>query len=300
MIDLNELYVYLRVVEQGGFAAAGRILGMPKSTVSRKISNLEDRLGFRLIQRSTRHFQVTEIGQNYYRHCQAMMAEVEAAENIIQLNHGEPSGTIRMGCSTFLLGFGLAPMLASFMQKHPKVDLYVKSFNRKVDVISEGYDLFLDLNFLPLDTRNLVVKQLAVCSQVLVGSPQLLSRYGALDQAIQAGELPGLEWERPLTASAWQLSDERGNKVEIEYKPRLVSDDLSTLKQALLDGVGIACLPEYLITDELARGSLVVVLPQWQPTEAVITVMFPSRRGLLPSVRAFVDFISEEFRSPWY
>lgn len=298
MIDLNELFVYLKVVEQGGFAAAARQLGMPKSTVSRKVGSLEERLGFRLIQRSTRYFQVTEIGQDYYRHCQAMMAEVEAAESVVQRNRAEPCGTIRISCTTLLLNFALAPMLASFMNRYPRVELQVKSFNRKVDVISEGFDLSLSLAFLPLENSDLVMKPLARCPQVLVGSPQLLARHASPRLPAQLVELPSVEWERTRASNTWQLSD--GEEVlDVRHQPRLISDDVATVKQALLDGVGIGCVPHFLVASELQQGQLLQVLPSWAPAEGVVVAMFASRRGLLPSVRALIDYLDEEFQTTW-
>lgn len=139
VFDLNALFIYAKVVEHGGFAPAGRVLGIPKSTISRKVAQLEARLGVRLVQRSTRQFQVTEIGQAYYRHCVAMTVEAEAAEDVIEQNRSEPCGMVRLTCSTPLLHFELAPMLARFMAQYPNVELYVKTFNRRVDVIAEGY-----------------------------------------------------------------------------------------------------------------------------------------------------------------
>ncbi|MEG0862389.1 MAG: LysR substrate-binding domain-containing protein [Pseudomonas sp.] len=298
MIDLNELFVYLKVVEQGGFAAAARQLGMPKSTVSRKVGSLEARLGFRLIQRSTRYFQVTEIGQDYYRHCQAMMAEVEAAESVVKRNRAEPCGTIRISCTTLLLNFTLAPMLASFMNRFPRVELQVKSFNRKVDVISEGFDLSLGLAFLPLENSDLVMKPLARCPQVLVGCPQLLARHASPRLPAQLAELPSVEWERTRASSAWQLSDGE-EVVEVRHQPRLLSDDATTVKQALLDGVGIGCVPHFLVASELQQGTLSQVLPAWAPAEGVVVAMFASRRGLLPSVRALIDYLDEAFQKSW-
>ncbi len=153
VFDLNALFIYAKVVEHGGFAPAGRVLGIPKSTISRKVAQLEARLGVRLVQRSTRQFQVTEIGQAYYRHCVAMTVEAEAAEDVIEQNRSEPCGMVRLTCSTPLLHFELAPMLARFMAQYPNVELYVKTFNRRVDVIAEGYDISLSLRFPPLEER---------------------------------------------------------------------------------------------------------------------------------------------------
>ncbi|WP_313651261.1 LysR family transcriptional regulator, partial [Pseudomonas soli] len=149
MFDLNDLYLYAKVVEHGGFAPAGRILGLPKSRLSRRVAKLEERLGVRLIQRSTRQFQVTEVGLEYYRHCLGMLEQAVAAEDAVERNRAEPRGIVRLASSTALLDSRLAPMLARFMAQCPVVELLVKSYNRRVDVIGEGFDLVLSVQHQP-------------------------------------------------------------------------------------------------------------------------------------------------------
>lgn len=295
MFDLNELFLYAKVVEYGGFAPAGRALNMPKSTLSRRVSQLEARLGVRLIQRSTRQFQVTDIGQTYYRHCVAMTAEAESAEDVISFNKSEPRGLIRMSCTTPLLNYWMAPILGQFMVQCPNVELYVKSFNRKVDVISEGYDIALSLNFPPLENSDLIMKVLAKSPQVLVASEAFLQQYPV---PLSPSDLPGLPtigWGNPALRYTWALSAPQGMTIDIGHTPRLVSDNMSTLKSAVLLGVGIANLPLAVVKDEIDDGQLVILLPEWKPTEGVITAVFPSRRGLLPSVRTLIDFLAQSF-----
>ncbi len=207
VFDLNALFIYAKVVEHGGFAPAGRVLGIPKSTISRKVAQLEARLGVRLVQRSTRQFQVTEIGQAHYRHCVAMTVEAEAAEDVIEQNRSEPCGMVRLTCSTPLLHFELAPMLARFMAQYPNVELYVKTFNRCVDVIAEGYDLSLSLRFPPLEDSDLVMKVLARSPQVLVASPELLARYRPPELPADLSAMPYVGWSvRAWTAAcAWSV-----------------------------------------------------------------------------------------------
>lgn len=298
MFDLNELFLYAKVVEHGGFAAAGRALNLPKSTLSRRVSQLEARLGARLIQRSTRQFQVTDIGQAYYRHCVAMIAEAESAEDVIAFNKSEPRGVIRLSCTTALLNYWVAPMLAQFMAQCASVELNVKSFNRKVDINSEGYDMALNLCFPPLESSELVMKVLAKSPQVLVASATFLQ--GAPLPLLPA-DLAGLatiHWGNPLLQYLWDLTGPDGATAQVVHTPRLVSDDMSTLKNAALAGVGIANLPQVVVKDELADGRLIAVLPEWQPAEGVITAVFPSRRGLMPSVRSLIDFLGEAFEAP--
>ena len=298
MFDLNELFLYAKVVEHGGFAAAGRALNLPKSTLSRRVSQLEARLGARLIQRSTRQFQVTDIGLAYYRHCVAMISEAESAEDVIAFNKSEPRGVIRLSCTTALLNYWVAPMLAQFMAQCASVELNVKSFNRKVDIISEGYDMALNLCFPPLESSELVMKVLAKSPQVLVASATFLQ--GAPLPLVPA-DLVGLatiHWGNPLLQYVWDLTGPDGATAQVVHTPRLVSDDMSTLKNAALAGVGIANLPRMVVKEELADGRLIAVLPAWQPAEGVITAVFPSRRGLMPSVRSLIDFLGDAFDPP--
>lgn len=298
MFDLNELFLYAKVVEHGGFAAAGRALNLPKSTLSRRVSQLEARLGARLIQRSTRQFQVTDIGQAYYRHCVAMIAEAESAEDVIAFNKSEPRGVIRLSCTTALLNYWVAPMLAQFMAQCASVELNVKSFNRKVDIISEGYDMALNLCFPPLESSELVMKVLAKSPQVLVASATFLQDAPLPSLPADLAGLATIHWGNPLLQYVWDLNAPDGATAQIAHTPRLVSDDMSTLKNAALAGVGIANLPQVVVKDELADGRLIAVLPEWQPAEGVITAVFPSRRGLMPSVRSLIDFLGDAFEAP--
>ncbi|KRP83089.1 LysR substrate-binding domain-containing protein [Pseudomonas lactis] len=298
MFDLNELFLYAKVVEHGGFAAAGRALNLPKSTLSRRVSQLEARLGARLIQRSTRQFQVTDIGQAYYRHCVAMIAEAESAEDVIAFNKSEPRGVIRLSCTTALLNYWVAPMLAQFMAQCASVELNVKSFNRKVDIISEGYDMALNLCFPPLESSELVMKVLAKSPQVLVASATFLQGAPLPSLPADLAGLATIHWGNPLLQYLWDLIGPDGATAQVVHTPRLVSDDMSTLKNAALAGVGIANLPQVVVKDELADGRLIAVLPEWQPAEGVITAVFPSRRGLMPSVRSLIDFLGEAFEAP--
>jgi DNA-binding transcriptional LysR family regulator len=295
MIDLNELYLYARVVEHGGFAPAGRALNLPKSTLSRRIGQLESRLGVRLIQRSTRQFQVTDIGQDYYRHCVAMMAEAESAEDVIEQNRSEPRGVIRLSCTTPLLSFWVAPVLGEYMAQCPGIELHVKSHNRRVDLISEGFDLSLSLCFPPLEDSDLVMKLLARSPQVLVASSALLDRSVRPSLPADLSALPSLHWGCPQPHYAWQLNGPEGATATVTHRPQLVSDDMNILKNAAIAGVGAASLPLRVVKDEIDAGQLVELTPQWRPVEGVITAVFPSRRGLLPSVRSLIDFLGKAF-----
>lgn len=296
MEDLNDLYYFAQVVEHGGFAPAGRALDMPKSKLSRRIANLEERLGVRLIQRSTRHFSVTEIGQAYYRHCVAMMVEAEGAAEVIERNRSEPQGVVRISCPTALLDFWVGPMLARFMVEHPLVELHIESTNRQVDLIQEGIDVALRVRFPPLEDTDMVMKVMANSTQCLVANPALLEGLSQPLVPADLASLPSLHWGSPLREYTWQLEGPDGASAAVRHHPRLVTDDLLVLRQAAEAGVGVVHIPWVVAREGLASGSLVQVTPDWAPRAGVVHAVFPSRRGLLPSVRSLIDFLAEAFK----
>jgi DNA-binding transcriptional LysR family regulator len=291
--DLNDLYYFAQVVEHGGFAAAGRALHTPKSKLSRRIALLEERLDVRLLQRSTRHFSVTEIGQEYHRHCLAMLIEAQAAREAIERTRSEPQGIVRMSCPTTLLQYRIGDLISRFMVLNPKVQVHLDATNRHVDVLGEGLDLALRVRFPPLENSDLVMRVLADSPQRLVASPELLKgRTLPLLPADLSG-LPSLDWRQPGD-HLWQLEGPNGAKAEVRHQPRLISDDMTTLLQAALRGVGLVQLPCMVVEQELAQGRLLDIMPQWVPRCGVVHALFPSRRGLLPSVRGLIDFLAEQ------
>ncbi|WP_194789870.1 LysR substrate-binding domain-containing protein [Pseudomonas sp. UFMG81] len=295
MFDLNDLYLYAKVVEHGGFAPAGRILDLPKSRLSRRVARLEERLGVRLIQRSTRQFQVTEVGLEYYRHCLSMLEQAIAAEDAVERNRAEPRGIVRLASSTALLDSRLAPMLARFMAQCPVVELLVKSYNRRVDVIGEGFDLVLSVHHQPLESSELIMRRLAPSRQCLVASPGLLAEHGRPQTPAQLQALPSLCWGINVQDFTWLLEGPQGAEAAVVIRPRVVSDDLAVLHQGALAGVGVVLLPEEVVAADLASGRLVHVLDGWAPREGEVVALFPSRRGLMPAVRKLIDFLADAF-----
>lgn len=292
MQDLNDLYYFVQVVDHGGFAPAARVIGQPKSKLSRRIIELEERLGVRLLNRSSRRFSVTEVGQEFYRHCAAMLVEAEAAEQVIAELRAEPRGVIRMACPVGLLQFQFSGLIARFVKDNPAVEIHLKSFNRPVDVIAEGFDLAIRVRFPPLDDTGLVMRKLDDSHQCLVASPDLLAR--SIGSPADLNGLPSLDLGPVRSDYIWELESRDGQRASIRHNPRIVTDDMATLRAAALDGLGIVQLPTLLIWPDVTSGRLVHVLPDWRPPAAVVHAVFPSRRGLLPSVRALLDFFVHE------
>ena len=293
--DLNTLYYFTQVVEHHGFAAAGRALDMPKSKLSRRIAELEERLGVRLLHRTSRHCSLTEIGQAYYQRCLAMRVEAESAAELIERNRSEPQGMVRLSCPTALLNTWVGPMLTRYMLKYPLVEVFIESTNRRVDLIHEGFDIALRVRFPPLENTDMVMKVLGNSTQSVVGNPAFLSRLSTPTSPADLSGLPSLHWGAAQREYQWELFGADGSTALIRHAPRMVTDDLLALRHAAVAGIGIVHLPSVVVRDEIAAGQLVELVPGWAPKSGVIHAIFPSRRGLLPSVRTLIDFLGEEF-----
>ncbi len=289
--DLNDLFYFAKVIEHGGFAAAGRALGVPKSKLSRRITALEERLGVRLLQRSTRHFSVTELGQEYNRHCQAVLVEAQAAQDVIERQRAEPQGVIRLSCPTTLLHYRIADLLARFMIEHPKIEVQLLASNRPVDVLGEGMDLALRVRFPPLQDSDLVMRVLCDSPQRLVACPELVAQLPQPLAPADLGHVASLDWGPPRD-HVWQLDGPQGARAEVRHAPRYITDDMTALREAVLRGVGVVQLPCMVVEDDLTAGRLVDILPHWVPRSGVVHAVFPSRRGLIPGVRKLIDFLA--------
>lgn len=293
--DLNDLHYFAQVVDHGGFAPAGRALGIPKSKLSRRVAALEERLGVRLVQRSTRRFSVTEVGATYYRHCKAMLVEAEAAQEAIDLIRVEPRGVVRLTCPTALLHARVGEMLAAFMVAHPRVELHLEATNRRVDVVAEGIDVAIRARTPPLEDSGLMLRVLAERSWSIVASPALLARHAPIQGPSDLAALPSLALNAPRPDHEWLLQGLDGATVRVPHRPRLLTDDMTALRMAAVAGVGVVDLPLMMLGPELASGQLVLAVPPWTTRSGVVHAVFASRRGMLPAVRALIDFLADRF-----
>lgn len=296
MQDLNDLRLFTEVVEQGGFSAAARKLSIPRSKISRRMAILEKNLGIRLIQRTTRQFQVSDVGHEYYRHCRAMMIEAAAAQNIIDRTQAEPQGIIRISCPSAVIYSKVGQIIAQFMIDYPKTSILLESTNRQVDIIREGFDISIRVTLEPLESSGLTVKKLAERPQVIVASAALIKSQKTEISIDNITEMPSLAWSSPGHLFEWKLTHKNKEIRVIKHTPRYVSEDLVALRMAALAGAGICQLPEYVVTQDLQDGTLVEVLPEWVSRTSLIYAVFPSRRGLLPAVRGFLDAMAKNFQ----
>jgi DNA-binding transcriptional LysR family regulator len=298
MQDLNDLFYFVQVVDHDGFARAGRALGIPKSKLSRRIQELEERLGVRLLHRSTRKLAVTEIGQEYYRHCVAMLVEAEAAQEAIDRSRSGPQGLVRVSCPPALVCFAIGPIIGRYMAANLRVTVELESTSRRVDVISEGIDIAIRVRFPPVEDSNLALRVLGTSPQRIVASVKLIAGLALPVKPPDLANLPSLGLGPLNRDHVWHLDGPDGARISIPHKPRLVTDDMSQLLYAATEGVGVAQLPTMVADDALVSGSLVELLPEWTPAAGTVQAIFASRRGLLPSVRSLIDFLAAEYAEP--
>ncbi len=297
MQDLNDLYYYVQIVENGGVTPAERVSGVPKSKLSRRLAGLEERLGVRLIHRSTRHFSLTEVGRTYYQHCRAMLVEAEAAQEAIDVVQAEPRGTIRLTCPVTLLHVHMADFLADFMHRYPAVTVDLEATNRRVDVMGEGVDVALRARPAPLEDSELAHRVLSDRGTWLVASPDLIQALGAPSGPEQLDRFPSLCLGTPQQEPEWILFGPDQGETRIRHEPRYVTDDMIALRQAAVAGLGIVQLPALMVRRELQDGTLIKVLDDWEPRSDIIHAVFPSRRGQLPAVRTLIDELVAFYRS---
>ena len=295
MQDFNDYYYFVQVVDNKGFAAAGRALDLPKSTLSRRIIELETRLGVRLIQRTSRSFVMTDAGREFHRHASAVLIEAQAAEDAVKRRLAEPGGTIRFTCSIGMAQT-LAPSLCRFLVMFPKINIVQHATNRYVDLVEEGFDVGLRGHFGPLRDSSLMQRRLTPMPWHLFAAPAYLERVGIPGEPSELKAHPGLALGTRDEETQWQLRDSDGREAAVPFVARVRSDDRETLRQSAVAGLGIVALPPYFCRAETQHGRLRRVLPQWTHwSDSAVTLLAPSRRGQLPSVRAFIDFLVAEY-----
>ena len=294
MQDLNDLYYFAAVVDHGGFAAAERALGIPKSRLSRRISALENELGVRLLQRSTRRFAVTDVGTSVHRHAQSMLAEAQAAREAVDRLSAEPRGTVRISVPVSMAQQQFPKLLPEFMALYPKVRLQLIVSNRRVDVINEGVDVALRVRSKLDDDGSLVMRSFGQIQELLVASPGYLDRAGRPQVPEELVEHVTLSISEDDARQRWELHGPEGEVRRIELQPRVTGFDFPMMQAMARDGIGITLLPETVCADAVRRGELEVVLPQWRLPQGIAHAVFASRRGLLPAVRVLIDFLAEK------
>ena len=292
MQDLNDLNYFALVVEHGGFAAAERATGIPKSRLSRRISQLESELGVRLLQRSTRRFAVTDVGQGVYRHAQSMLAEAQAAREVVDRLSAEPRGVVRASVPVNIAQQLMPKLLPDFLARYPQVRVQMHISNRRVDLINEGFDLAIRVRSKFDDDGSLIMRSFGQIQELLVASPKYLKGAGRPVEPEDLAEHTTMTMAEDEVRQRWELQ-RNGETRRIELKPRISGFDFPMLMTLAKQGLGITMLPETVCADAVRSGELEVVLPEWRLPQGIAHAVFASRRGLLPAVRVFIDHLAE-------
>jgi DNA-binding transcriptional LysR family regulator len=293
MEDLNDIYFFASVVRYGGFSAAARTIGVEKTRLSRRIAALEKRLGVRLLQRTTRALALTDAGQRFFDRCVTTVEEArEAYDSVAQLRR-EPAGLVRLSSPVLLAQRCLAHALPGYMKANPKVLVHVEATDRTVNVIEERIDIAIRAKPVIEDVAGLVAKTLGYSERVLVVHPAFLEQYGRPESPADLRKFDTVASTDDVfeDGARWNLTDTDMRAQQIELKPRLVSSDLRTRLQSAIHGIGIALLPEQVISTPLKEGLVERVLPSWSGAKNILHLVYPTPRGMLPSVRSLIDYL---------
>lgn len=285
-MDLNEILVFTRVVQAGTFTKGAALLGMPKSSVSRKISDLEDRIGARLLQRTTRNLGLTDVGRIYYERCARIIAELEEADQAVDRMRAAPCGVLRV---TAPLSFAmLGPIVAAFLNRYPEVKVELVCTERVVDLVNEGFDVAIRAG--ELDDSTMVARRLGVIERVLIAAPAYLKKKGTPRTPAELSEHACITFGAGPSPEVWTLHS-GDKKAEVRVAPRLTVNDFEMMREAARSGIGIAWIPKFVCRDELSGGELRQLLPDWCSSATPVHAVYPTTRHLSPKVLAFLEMV---------
>lgn len=295
MDRFREMETFMAVVEAGSFVAAADKLRISKSVASRIIQDLEGRLGGRLLNRTTRRLSLTDIGQAYYQRCKHILEEIEVAEGAVGKDREAVIGTLRVSAPLTFGTLHLAQHWGEFLQRHPLVELDLKLLDRRVDLVGEGYDLAIRIAPQQEDS-SLVSRKLASSRMVICAAPQYLAKNGTPQSLEELSKHEFIGYSYQPAGDILKLKS-RGTEEGIKLRPRLRVNNGDTCKAAALQGLGIIAQPSFIISDDLAAGNLIEILPEWHVEERGIYAVYPTRQHLSGKVRALVDYLADKFKN---
>jgi DNA-binding transcriptional LysR family regulator len=287
MDRLTSLTAFVRVVDTGGFSAAGRRLNMSTTMVSNHVQALEERLGARLLHRTTRKVSLTEIGKAYYDRCIQILADIEQADDIAGAMQSTPRGTLRVYTATHVVPF-IAPVVSEFLAVHSEVKVDLSMGEGTIDLIEEGFDVAIRLT--PPPDSSLIVRSLATWRHVLCCSHGYIDTQGRPEQLSDLAERDCLRHAN-YPYDEWRFIDRKGTPASVRVSGRLTCNSGETLRRAALDGIGIVLAPGFLVHDDLESGRLVRLLPEYRPVELSMNAVYPHRHHLSAKVRTFIDML---------
>ena len=296
MHSFDDYYYFYLVVKYGGFSAASEASNITKSKLSRRILDLESKYNISLIQRSTRHFKVTPLGQELFEECVKIIQQVECANNVLLKQKNDPQGLIKISCPNMMMEHQIRPLLNQFLKQYPKVEVELELTSRRVDILHDDIDLAIRTNFSVTEDSSLVVRDVIRTEHCLVASPTLLQ-----DQVIEnfsdLQHFPSIVLGTQKPSYAWHMQHLNGQEsFEVPLNPRIKSNDLAGVYYAVLDGLGIADLPYLAVQDDIQSGRLVHILPDWCSNVGTVQLVYASRKGQRLAMSRLIDFLVDGLR----
>ncbi|MBE0505843.1 MAG: LysR family transcriptional regulator [Marinospirillum sp.] len=292
MKDITNLALFAQVIEHGSFSQAARVLGIPKSTLSRRIADLEEEQGVRLLNRTTRKLMLTEIGREFLVHCRALLTAAQAAEQVTQMVQERPRGRVRVSCPYAVSQHMLIKHIPDFMAEYPEVLVDLMVTNKPINMLEDQVDIALRVRA-TLEDSSLIVRPLAPSIQILVAHPDYVAAQGEPHHPSDLITWASLSMPYSSGRYMYELTSPQGERITFSHQPRLLSDDLWLLREAAACKQGLAALPRDLCRNYLADGRLVQVLPDWQLPVNHLHLVYQHRRGMLPAVRVLIDWLVE-------
>ncbi len=289
MDRMTSIATFVKIADAGGFAAAARKLGVSPSTVSTQIHDLEDRLGVRLLNRSTRKVSLTEIGRGYYDRCTQILAEMDEADSAINAMNAKPSGALHLNVS-ISIPFFVAPLIAEFTSLYPDVKVNMVMSDRMVDLVEERIDLAITT--LPVPNSNLIMRRVGSVRLVVYGSPDYFARCGVPRNPNDLVNHNCLKDTFSSWGNEWRFKSPEGLRA-IHVSGNMETNSVNALKQAAVLGQGLILAPDYLVADEVTSGRLAAVLTEFCSPTLPVNAVYPNRQHLSTNVRSFLDLVSK-------
>lgn len=293
MIDWNDYYYFALVADAGSYSKAALRAGVSKSVISRRIAALEQRLGVSLIQRTTRRLALTLAGEKFAAECQEMVLQSERARAVVQAEQVRPSGTLRVSAPVYVAETFLGEFVSRFLRRWPETNIQLTGVNRRVDMIAEGLDISLIAHAGELTDSSFHSRRLKSMQDILVASPEWLSENGWLQTLDDLSRADTLVRKGEGSRHVWSLVQGK-DRIDIPVEPRLVSNNLLVLMQAVVAGNGVAMLPSDACEPYLSRGQLVQIFPECRSQVRHFSALFVARRGMTALARIFLDELGEE------
>lgn len=290
---LDGMVIFSQVIISGSFTKAADFSGHSTSYISKEVNKLEERLGIRLLNRTTRSIKLTPEGELYYQQCQHIIDNAVAAEAVLAGHQVEPQGMLRISC---LVSFGLSrvrPKLAKFLAKYPKVNIELDLNDRKADLIADGWDLLIRAS-IGMQDSSLISRKLTTSSSITIASPAYLKKFGTPQTPQDLVNHDIISYSNLKQPNVWSYVLADGKTVDVNIKSRLISNSSAMELALCVDGQGITRLPAFNLHDELETGELVELFPDLPPIEIGVYLIYPSRKHMSSKVRHFIDFMVAE------